>query len=176
MDLGAHMVDQAVALVDEPVESVSAHFHYHWPELTVESHADCLIRFKSGCTWQVQASSIDRRQKPRWKVIGTKRTLIKTGLDPQERAMNAGDIDAARNDPADRARLWGEWQRMKTETVIDTIPGRWRSYYENIADVLLGRAEPAVTLESVRRQMAVIDAAFRSADRGGATIHLDAAD
>lgn len=173
LDLGAHLVDQAVSLVQEPIQNVSAHMHYHWPERDVESHADCLIRFANGLTWLVEASSIDRQPKPRWKVIGTKRTLVKQGLDPQEAAMHAGDIDAARNDPAHRAVLWGEWKGLKTETIIDAVPGRWRCFYENIADVLLGRAPLAVTPESVRRQIAVIDAAFKSSEQEGATVPLD---
>ena len=32
---------------------------------------------------------------PRWYVLGTKGALLKNGLDPQEKAMVAGDIDAA---------------------------------------------------------------------------------
>ena len=47
-----------------------------------------------------------------------------------------------------------------------TIPGRWRGYYENIAAVLRGEAEPMVKLPEMRRLMAVLDAAFASADSG----------
>ena len=42
---------------------------------------------------------------------------------------------------------------------METAPGRWRSYYENIADALAGRAELAVTAESVRQTMVAIEAA-----------------
>jgi scyllo-inositol 2-dehydrogenase (NADP+) len=173
-DLGAHMIDQAVTLVAEPIESVSAHFHYAWPDRDIESHADCLIRFKSGMTWLVQAGSLDRDPKPRWHVVGTKRTLTKFGVDPQERAMNARNIDAAPEEVANRARLWGEWDGLKTETVVQTVPGRWRSFYENVADALLERAPLAITPESVRRGIAVIDAALRSAEKGGQTVPVNA--
>lgn len=174
MDLATHMIDQAVCLVAEPAESVSAHFHYTWPNCDVESHSDCLIRFKSGMTWLVEASTLDRSPKPRWHVIGTKRTLTKFGLDPQEAAMNAGNIDSAREDVENRARLWTEWQGLRSETILATVPGRWRNYYENIAEVLAGKAELAITPESVRRGIAIVEAAFKSAAEGGRTVPVAA--
>ena len=73
--------------------------------------------------------------------------------------MIAGDIDAAEEAPEHYAHLY----RDAEETIIETAPGRWRSYYENIADALAGRAELAVTAESVRQTMVAIEAARLSA-------------
>jgi predicted dehydrogenase len=78
---------------------------------------------------------------------------------PQEEAMKKGDIDAAREDPANYGRL----SDGKTETNHSHAAGRWRSYYENIAGVLNGTEQPAVRLEEVRRAIAVFDAARQSA-------------
>ena len=50
--------------------------------------------------------------------------------------------------------------------LIDPTPGRWRSYYENIADALTGRAELAVTAASVRQTLVAIEAARLSAAEG----------
>ncbi len=52
----------------------------------------------------------------------------KYGLDPQEAAMIAGDIDAAREDAAHFARL----ADGQSERRLPTQPGRWRTYYETI--------------------------------------------
>jgi len=48
------------------------------------------------------------------------------------------------------------------ETVVVTDRGDWRKVYANVANVLLNKATPAVSLASVRRVMAVFDAAFES--------------
>jgi scyllo-inositol 2-dehydrogenase (NADP+) len=106
--------------------------------------------------------------KARFRVCGTKGTFVKHGLDPQEEAMKAGNIDEAREDEA----LFGRVYDGKGEEVVPTLPGRWRSYYENIADVLGGSAEPAVPLGESRRVMAVMDAALRSA-RSNQVIRAD---
>ena len=76
--------------------------------------------------------------------------------------MRAGQIDAAVEDPT----LYGKLHDGATEMTIPTQPGRWRSYYENIRDVLTSDAELAVKPQQVRRVMAVFDAAFRSAQTG----------
>ena len=87
--------------------------------------------------------------------------------------MVAGDIDAAREDPAHYPRLWTEVAgQQPAETVIEPVPGRWRSYYENIAAAIRGTEELAVTPESVRAVMAVLEAARTSVERGEA-VSLD---
>ncbi|MCC7262202.1 MAG: Gfo/Idh/MocA family oxidoreductase [Candidatus Latescibacteria bacterium] len=168
MDLGAHLLDQALQLVPGPVEWVYARFFAQGWQTDVEDHALCLLSFASGVEVQICTSSLARRPRPRWYVMGTKGTLIKEGVDPQERAMIAGQIDAAREEPAQYPRLWVETAGRSSEVVLEPVPGRWRSYYENIAEAINDPAKLAVTPESVRRVMALIEAARASAASGQA--------
>ena len=168
MDLGAHLIDQALQLIPAPVERVYARFHPGIWDNDVEDHAHCIISFANGVDAHISTSSLARHSKPRWYVLGTLGALVKEGVDPQEPAMVAGDIDAALDDPAKRARLSVAAAGQPAEMVVETIPGRWRSFYENIAESLRDPAALAVTPESVRRVMAVIGAAQRSAATGEA--------
>ena len=163
-DLGAHLIDQVCLLFPEPTTSVYARLQHDLPETDTESHALVVVNFAGGRTAVVDTSSLAAFAKPRFYALGTKATFRKYGVDPQERKMIEGDIDAAVEAPENYARI----HDGKTETVCPTLPGRWRNYYENIADVLRRGAKPLVTLESVRRQIAVLDAAFRSAAAGQA--------
>ena len=52
--------------------------------------------------------------------------------------------------------------------VWTALPGRWRNFYENVAEVLVRGAAPAVPLEESRRVMSVVDAALRSVQTGQA--------
>jgi scyllo-inositol 2-dehydrogenase (NADP+) len=175
VDLGAHMIDQALQLIAAPVEQIYARFHTGIWDNDVEDHAHCIISFANGVDVHIDTSSLARASKPRWYLLGSAGTLVKEGLDPQEKAMIAGDIDAAREDPAHCARLYAEVVGQAAETVVETVPGRWRSYYENIAAALQGREELAVTPESVRAVMRVIGAAQHSAARNQA-VRLDEID
>jgi predicted dehydrogenase len=61
---------------------------------------------------------------------------------------------------------------MTAELVVDSVRTSWKSYYQNISDVLNHGAELAVTPESVRRDIAVFDAAMQSA-RSGQSIAVE---
>ena len=114
-------------------------------------------------------SSIARIPMPRWYVLGTDGALVKEGLDPQEpghggRRHRLG----ARGGPRQLAAPVPPPGRPPVEEVLEPVAGRWRSYYENVAAAIRGREEPAVTPESVRAVMGVIDAARESARCGRA--------
>ena len=163
-DLGAHLVDQALQFIDAPLTKVYASFHSGDPlGLDVEAHALAVLHFANGVEARVETSSLACKPKPRWYVLGTEGALVKEGVDPQEKAMIAGDIDAAAEAPEHYARLYRPAAGRMAETIIETTPGRWRSYYENIADALAGRAALAVTAHSVRQTMVAIEAARLSA-------------
>ena len=167
-DWGAHFVDQAVQIFGPDVDRVYCTMqHGHW-DMDVESHSQTVIRFAGGQTYTIVLSNLSRIEKPRWFVMGTKGTLVKTGLDPQEAAMIAEDIDSAKEDPAHYARVKTEAAGRPAEMAIETLPGRWRSYYENIAAHLNEGAELAVTAESCRVPIAIQEAARRSVASGDA--------
>jgi scyllo-inositol 2-dehydrogenase (NADP+) len=161
-DLGAHMLDQVMLIFPAAVESVYCRMHHDYPDHDVESHAMLVVGFEGGATAVVDAGGMHAIPKPRIHAFGTDGAFVKRGLDPQEEAMKAGDIDAAVEPEANYGRL----RTREGERVVLTVPGRWRCFYENVADALAGRAEPAVRLEEVRRCMAVLEAAFRSAEQG----------
>jgi scyllo-inositol 2-dehydrogenase (NADP+) len=162
LDLGAHLVDQMLQLITAPVETVYCRQHHDYADRDIESEALLVLTFADGSTGVVDTSGMTTISKPRFLVKGSRATLAKYGLDPQENAMKAGNIDVAVNDPAADATLKGR----DVERRVPTTPGRWRTYYENIADVLLRGAEPHVKPHEMRAVMAVFDAARASARTG----------
>ena len=169
IDLGAHMIDQALQLVPAPLQRVYARFTDAGLDNDVEDHAHCILSFNNSAEVHVVTSSLARAPMPRWYVLGTEGALVKNGLDPQERAMIAGNIDAAAETDRDNwPRLRREVAGRPVETVFDTVRGRWRSFYENVAATIRGEAELAVTPASVRAVMSVFDAARESARSGQA--------
>jgi scyllo-inositol 2-dehydrogenase (NADP+) len=156
-----------VLLFPEPIESVYCRTHHDYPNTDVESEALVVVTFAGGRTGVCDLSGMTAVPRPRFLVHGAKATLVKYGLDPQEAAMKAGDIDAAVEDPKNYARL----HDGKGERVVPTLPGRWRTYYENVAAVLAEGAEPLVKLPEARRAISLLDAAKRSA-RSGSVVTL----
>ncbi len=170
-DWGAHIIDQLLLLFG-PAESVWADFLYT-DEFDVETAAHCHIRHTSGVRSVFECGFISRIQRPRWYIRGTLGALRKTGLDPQEpRLAEGGIVEGISSRGGDYeprehwARVATEVAGVETEMALQTAPGRYVTYYENVADVLLDDAEPLVKLSEVRDELAVIGAAVASAASG----------
>jgi scyllo-inositol 2-dehydrogenase (NADP+) len=163
-DLGAHLIDQLLLLFEKPVERVYAVIRRDYEGLDIDSEALIVVSFAGGGTGVCDLSGTSAISKPRWRIQGTRGTFVKYGLDPQEKAMIAGDIDAV----VEPEEFYGHLHDNQTEIVVPTLPGRWRSYYESVAATLQHGAPPSVPLEHSKNAMAVIDAALRSATSGQA--------
>jgi scyllo-inositol 2-dehydrogenase (NADP+) len=170
VDLGAHMIDQALQLIEAPVAQVYCRFFNQGWVTDVEDHAHCILSFANGVEFHIGTSSLARKPKPRWYILGTEASFVKEGVDPQEKAMIDGAIDAAVEAPENHPRLWHQINGQSSETVMQPVSGRWRSYYENIAAALADRQALAVKPESVRAVMAVLEAAAASAASGQAVV------
>jgi len=89
--------------------------------------------------------------------------LTKTGVDPQEQAMNKGNIDAAVESPENYPLVRAVKDGVVSETRIQTIHGDWKQFYKNVADHLVGGKELAVKPEDIKRVVAVAEMALKSA-------------
>jgi scyllo-inositol 2-dehydrogenase (NADP+) len=135
-----------------------------WEGVDSGGHGRIALEF-GDVLFQVETSRVSRLDRPRWWVIGTGGGLVKTGIDPQEDALRAGDIDRA-DEPAEHRALLRTGSTAAgdlREAVVPTVRSHWDSYYGNIAEHLLGRAPLAVTAEQAREVVRVLDAAGRSA-------------
>ena len=166
-DWPAHFVDQALQLISAPVKTVFCDVHYgsRW-DIDIGNYANLLIKFENDVRYQIEVGNLAKVPKPRWYVLGDLGGLIKYGLDPQERPMVAGNIDAAEEDPDTYAKIWTEADGEQRELVVESVRGSWKSYYQNISDVLNKGVELTVKPEEIRRLMQVYDAAMRSSETG----------
>lgn len=166
-DWPAHFMDQALQLVPAEVESVYCDIKYRdtW-DTDIGNYSKVLIRFANDVLFQVDIGNLGSIPKPRWYVLGDKGGLIKYGLDPQEGPMREGNIDAAEEAPENRAQITTMVSGTREEMVVDSVRGSWKSYYQNISDVLNDGAELAVKPEEALRAMRVFDAAMESSETG----------
>lgn len=165
-DWGAHLVDQALRLFPDQLEGVSGVSQFLHPETDIESFARCQMRFRNGVLCTVEVSNRARLGQHHWLVMGSKGTLVKDGLDPQEAAMNQKQIERAREDPANYARVVTELNGQVADMRLETLPGNWKAFYQNIADVLTRGAELAVKPREVRQVVSVIEAQRIAAETG----------
>lgn len=161
-DWGAHLIDQALQLGLGPCRRLTAWLTpAPWPEVDNGGHGRIVMEF-DGCLFHVETSRVCGLDRPRWWVLGTEAGFIKQGVDPQEDALRAGDIDRAEEPPGHRLLLRDS---QGSSVTVETIKGSWDGFYANVADHLAGREPLAVTAEQAREVVRVLDAAVSSADQ-----------
>jgi len=165
-DWGAHCLDHAIQIGKAPVDRVYCFSTSRRNEVDIESYVKCLIHFEDDLTFGIELGDMARINRPRWYVLGELGALTKTGVDPQERAMNMKYIDAAVENSEDYALVRTEINGTTCEMRIQTIRGDWKEFYRNVADHLIDGKDLAVKPEEVRRSIAIAEAAKKSAEKG----------
>ena len=147
-DWGAHFLDWLLNIVPGPMVSVSGYFHKRvWHDATNEDQVEAMVRFKSGCVANVQASHISMAPKPKWRLLGTKGAIV---------------------DQGDSFKLFAQVDGIRVEGKVPYKKGTWEKYYENIGDHLL-RGKPLNVLpEQARRVIAIMELAEKSSRSGKA--------
>ena len=163
-DWGAHLIDQALQLGLGPCHRVTAWLTpAPWEGVDSGGHGRMVLEFDD-VIFQVESSRVCRIDRPRWWIIGTEGGFVKHGIDPQEDALRAGDIDRATEPPQHEAILRRAGSDGQTvEVPFPTVRGHWDSYYRNIAQHLHGFAPLAVTAEQAREVVRLLEAAVVSA-------------
>lgn len=161
-DWGAHLIDQALLLGIGPCRRLTAWvMPAPWPGIDSGGHGRIVLEFDD-VMFQAETSRFCRLDRPRWWVLGTGGGFVKDGIDPQEDALRAGDLDAASEPAEHTGRIRSEVGGAVVETPVATVRGSWDAYYANIAAHLEDGTPLAVTAEDGREVVRVLDAASRS--------------
>ena len=95
---------------------------------------------------------------------GTEGGFTKYGIDPQEEALRAGDIDRATESPQHEGLIRNAGSDgQPIDARFPTVRGHWDGYYRNIAEHLSGQSPLAVTAEQAREVVRLLEAATESA-------------
>jgi predicted dehydrogenase len=172
-DWGGHYVDWIVSLLPDPVEAViCTRQNRVWHDVTNADQERIQIRFAGGQEADFMHSDIAAIRKPKWYLLGTEGAIIghwqdvtTYEVDPViyfhqhdiPRTEMVPDLTLCRRHPS------GEIVSQKL-----ALPKREPYlFYRNLADHLL-TGEPIVApLEDSVRVVAILEAAVRSAARGG---------
>jgi predicted dehydrogenase len=174
LDLGAHLVDQAMVLFGKPV-SVYAEVDTRRPSAAIDDDTFVALRFAGGQMAHLWMSVVPRLPAPRYRAVGLRGVYEKHGVDPQEDALRLG------GHPGDEG--WGQeppeaWGRLVTEIAglqgdghVETAPGSYETYYALVRDAIRSGGAPPVSLAEAVAALRVIEAARESAQKG-TIIHL----
>lgn len=150
LDLGTHLVDQAIQLFGPP-ENVYGEVDRRRGG-PAEDDAFVALRHASGVRSHLWVSSVAGAIGPRLRVLGGEAAFVVQELDGQEDALRG------RHRPGDAADWWTEpeerWGRLVRGDVSEPMPserGAWPRFYHELATALgEGRPPPVDPLDAVR--------------------------
>jgi len=166
LDLGTHLVDQALALFGNPM-AVGAEV---MRERDGEGANDAFtIRLRYlGLRLTLEANALSSPAGPRFVVRGTRGTFRKKGVDPQEAALNKITRITADNWGLEPATEWGmlhvDVEGGMVTRPFATLAGDYRRFYATVRDALNGKAKPPVTPADAWRTARVLEWAVESSD------------
>jgi predicted dehydrogenase len=165
VDLGAHLVDQAI-LVCGPVAGVVAELDRRRPGAETDDDAFVALEHASGVRSHLWMSTVAAQAGPRFRVLGDRAAYTTWGLDPQEDALAAGMR------PGDEG--WGElgpglWGSLGIDGDVRLVPterGRYETFYAGVAATLRDGAPLPVDPADSIGVLDILEAARRSAMDG----------
>ena len=166
LDLGTHLVDQALALFGNPM-AVGAEV---LRERDGEGANDAFtIRLRYlGLRVTLEANALSSPAGPRFVVRGTRGNFRKKGVDPQEAALNKITRIAAEDWGQESSTAWGmlhvDVEGGKVTRPLATLPGDYRRFYAGVRDTLESKAKPPVTAADAWRTARVLEWAQGSAE------------
>jgi predicted dehydrogenase len=167
LDLGSHLVDQALVLFGKPL-ALSADVRSERNPLTANDSFEIRLRYSEFMV-KLGGNSLALPAAPRFRLRGTSGNYWKNGLDQQEAALGkVTRIDNA-NWGREPAANWGVLHvgidGGEVARPIEPIPGDYRLYYEGIRDALLGKGPAPVAAVDAWRGLRILEWASESQDK-----------
>jgi len=162
LDLGSHLVDQALTLFG-PVTQVYAEAEAR-RGLPAEDDVFIALRHASGTISHLRASAVTGAPGPRLRVLGSEAAFVLTRLDSQEDRLRAGQRP-------DSVADWGaepEAHRGRLVTGDASVPvpgerGDWARFYALLATALRDGGPPPVDPADAVAALRVLEHARQSA-------------
>lgn len=163
-DLGPHLIDHALMLFGPP-QAVFADLRIEREGATTDDAFDLFLEYPENMRAQLCVSMLSVSPRPRFVVLGTKGSYLKTAFDPLEISLRALQVPEDDGWMMEREENWGVATLVENgQNVQKRVPSRgdWRDLYANVRDVLLGKAELLVTPQQVMDVMVTLELAQQS--------------
>ena len=158
LDLGSHLVDQALQLFG-PVSDVYAEVDVRRDGAVVDDDDFIALEHESGVRSHLWMSTLAADRGPRFRVLGDRAAFTKYGIDIQEEQLRAGRSPTEPGWGEEPLERWGRLLVDDEAKQVPTEPGSYGSFYAGAERSLRESAPPPVDpLDSVAA-LAVLDAA-----------------
>jgi scyllo-inositol 2-dehydrogenase (NADP+) len=136
LDLGPHLVDQALLLFGPPVH-MHAEIATRRSGARTDDDAFVALEHAGGAISHLWMSALAAAPGPRFRVLGSGGAYVRDGLDGQEDALRAGADAAAPDWGREPPEAWGRLQHGDKSHPVQTEPGDYPRFYALLRDALV---------------------------------------
>jgi scyllo-inositol 2-dehydrogenase (NADP+) len=161
LDLGPHLVDQALQLFGRP-KALTADIGAQRTGSQVDDYFALTLHY-GRLRAVLSAASLVAEPRPRFAVHGTGGSYVKFGLDPQEAELRDG------THPEETGRTGDAGVLTLPDGTRESVPtecGRYLSFYEGVAAAITDGSPAPVDPADAREGLQLIELARRSAREG----------
>jgi predicted dehydrogenase len=167
-DLGSHLIDQALYLFGSPQE-VTADLRIQRPGGKIIDNFEVILHYTDGLKVTLKAGMLVKQPGPHFILSGDQGSFVKYGMDVQEAALKAGHSPAANpNWGIEPEELWGrldtEYKGLRLVGKVQSEPGDYRGFYENVYKAIRVEEELVVKPEQARNTIRVIELSMQSSE------------
>ncbi|MEJ2635498.1 MAG: oxidoreductase [Calditrichia bacterium] len=163
-DLGPHLIDQALQLFGRP-KTVTADIRIQRSASKADDYFEIVLEY-GYLKATLKAGMLVRENGPHFILHGTRGSFIKYGMDPQEAALRKDIPVQNENWGAESEEMWGilntRIDGLHLRGKIETLPGSYQSFYQNLAEAIAEGEEAAVKPEEALDVIRVIELARQS--------------
>ncbi len=159
-NLGSHMLDQVLVLFGMPRE-VDARIGIQRQGGVVDDFYDIRLKYSEFYAI-VKSSYLVKEPGPRYILHGNEGSFIKYGLDPQEQALKEDKLPSQPGWGTEPKEWWGKLNNQQGVTHIETLPGNYPAFYQNVFQAIREHKPLAVTPRQARDVIYLIEACYQS--------------
>jgi scyllo-inositol 2-dehydrogenase (NADP+) len=163
-DMGAHLLDQAQVLFGLP-QTITADVRTQRAGAKADDYFEIGLDYGS-LKVILRAGMLVRERGPHFILHGSEGSFIKYGMDPQETFLRRGLTPA---DPDWGVEPQAQWGTLNTQIgslhfcgQVETRPGCYQAFYENVYQAIAQGAELAVKPQEARNTIRMIELALES--------------
>ena len=149
-DLGAHLIDQALALFGMP-HWVQADVSKQRPNAVVDDYFHIIFGYDQ-LRVILHSSSVVKAITPRFILHGDQGSFVKFGLDPQEAALREG-LTPETHSPwgVENETLSGTLTTEKGERKVVSVPGTYPDFYQHVYEsIIKGKPFPITHSQAIQ--------------------------
>lgn len=162
LDLGSHLVDQALQLWG-PARRVYAEIEVRRPGVAADDDVFVALEHHSGVRSHLWAGALTGAPGPRFRVLGDRGSYVSQWLDPQEEQLRGGMLPTDPEYGVVARERWGSLHAGDHVVPVEPVSGDYAEFYRRLEAALRDGAELPVDPSEAVDALRVIDAARRSA-------------